>query len=90
MKHNPPSAIDWTEWTRAERQAWRARYAGRMPLGIRIRWFIAGFFEGQIQTMITERILAYHHLNSSAASTGQSSPALPPSWQADQVEGDKR
>jgi len=35
------------------------RWAGAMPLSIRIRWFVIGFLEQQIQTMITERILMY-------------------------------
>lgn len=88
-RNNTVAAVDWNVWPRAEREAWRARYTGKMPVGTKIRWFIAGFLESQIQTMITERILAYDRVNSSVAPTEQSNPAPPPNWRADQVEADR-
>ena len=82
--------IDWSLFRQMEREEWKARYSKRMPFWIKVRWFVAGFLEQQIQTMITERLLAYDHVSSLEVPIGQSNPSPPLTWQADQVEADQR
>ena len=45
---------------KAQPPIWRRRYPGGMPFAIRLRWFVVGWVETQLQSMITRRILAYH------------------------------
>jgi hypothetical protein len=62
------------------------QYQGRMPLSIKLRWWLVGFLEEQIQTIITERLLMYRRVNSAADGTEQQGRALPPREQPDLSE----